>query len=88
MLNAYPLGNDLDALDTWAARGMRMFGFSYVGNNAWADSSRPLPFLNDTPDALGGLSPLGEQAVGRLNDLGLSSTCRKCPLWPWKTWPA
>ncbi|SEB70083.1 Zn-dependent dipeptidase, dipeptidase homolog [Pseudomonas saponiphila] len=71
MLNAYPLGTDLDQLDHWAARGMRMFGFSYVGNNAWADSSRPLPFFNDTPDALGGLSELGQQAVRRLNDLGV-----------------
>lgn len=71
MLNAYPLGNDLNLLNLWAARGMRMFGFSYVGNNSWADSSRPLPFLNDTPDALGGLSDLGRQAVQRLNDLGV-----------------
>lgn len=71
MLNAYPLGTDLDQLDLWAARGMRMFGFSYVGNNAWADSSRPLPFFNDTADALDGLSPLGRQAVQRLNDLGV-----------------
>ncbi|MHC2148229.1 pyoverdine-tailoring dipeptidase-like protein PvdM [Pseudomonas sp. 210_17 TE3656] len=71
MLNAYPLGRDLSQLDLWAARGMRMFGFSYVANNDWADSSRPLPFFNDTPDALGGLSPLGEQAVKRLNDLGI-----------------
>ncbi len=71
MLNAYPLGTDLDQLDQWTARGMRMFGFSYVGNNAWADSSRPLPFFNDTPDALGGLSDLGKQAVHRLNDLGV-----------------
>ncbi|PWB35617.1 membrane dipeptidase [Pseudomonas sp. SDI] len=71
MLNAYPLGSDLAQLDLWTARGMRMFGFSYVGNNSWADSSRPLPFFNDTPDALGGLSPLGEQAVKRLNDLGV-----------------
>lgn len=71
MLNAYPLGTDLDQLDHWAARGMRMFGFSYVGNNAWSDSSRPLPFFNDTPDALGGLSELGQQAVRRLNDLGV-----------------
>lgn len=71
MLNAYPLGEDLNALDAWHARGMRLFGFSYVGNNAWADSSRPLPFFNDTADALGGLSPLGEQAVKRLNDLGV-----------------
>ena len=71
MLNAYPLGNDLDQLDLWAARGMRMFGFSYVGNNDWADSSRPLPFFNDTPDALNGLSDTGKQAVQRLNDLGV-----------------
>ena len=71
MLNAYPLGNDLNQLDLWAARGMRMFGFSYVGNNDWADSSRPLPFFNDTPDALDGLSETGKQAVRRLNDLGV-----------------
>ncbi|CAG8871184.1 hypothetical protein PS627_04345 [Pseudomonas fluorescens] len=71
MLNAYALGDDLDQLDRWAARGMRMFGFSYVGNNSWADSSRPLPFFNDTADALGGLSPIGQQAVRRLNDLGV-----------------
>ncbi|WP_459205197.1 pyoverdine-tailoring dipeptidase-like protein PvdM [Pseudomonas sp. MLB6B] len=71
MLNAYPLGHDLGLLDTWAARGMRMFGFNYIGNNDWSDSSRPLPFLNDSPDALGGLSDLGKQAVRRLNDLGV-----------------
>lgn len=71
MLNAYPLGHDLSQLDLWTARGMRMFGFSYTGNNDWADSSRPLPFLNDTADALGGLSPLGQAAVKRLNDLGV-----------------
>ncbi|AZD30753.1 pyoverdine-tailoring dipeptidase-like protein PvdM [Pseudomonas chlororaphis] len=71
MLNAYPLGNDLDLLDLWTARGMRMFGFSYIGNNAWADSSRPLPFFNDSPDALDGLSETGKQAVHRLNDLGV-----------------
>lgn len=71
MLNAYPLGDDLSQLDLWTARGMRMFGFSYVGNNSWADSSRPLPFFNDSPDALGGLSDIGQQAVRRLNDLGV-----------------
>ncbi|MGY2166877.1 membrane dipeptidase, partial [Pseudomonas tolaasii] len=51
--------------------GMRMFGFSYIGNNAWSDSSRPLPFFNDSPDALDGLSDIGKQAVHRLNDLGV-----------------
>ncbi|WP_265533774.1 pyoverdine-tailoring dipeptidase-like protein PvdM [Pseudomonas saponiphila] len=71
LLNAYAMGDDLNQLDQWAARGMRLFGFSYVGNNDWADSSRPLPFFNDTRDALGGLSPIGKQAVQRLNDLGV-----------------
>ncbi|MFB4394221.1 MULTISPECIES: dipeptidase [unclassified Pseudomonas] len=71
LLNAYPLGTDLDQLDLWAARGMRMFGFNYVGNNAWADSSRPMPFFHDRADALGGLSPLGRDAVRRLNALGV-----------------
>ncbi|MCK6190109.1 dipeptidase [Pseudomonas sp. EYE_354] len=71
MLNAYPLGDDLNQLDLWAARGMRMFGFSYIGNNTWSDSSRPLPFFNDSPDALDGLSAIGKQAVHRLNDLGV-----------------
>jgi membrane dipeptidase len=71
MLNAYPLENDLSQLDKWAARGMRMFGFNYVGNNSWSDSSRPMPFFNDTADALNGLSSIGENAVHRLNDLGV-----------------
>ncbi|MGH8356317.1 MAG: pyoverdine-tailoring dipeptidase-like protein PvdM [Pseudomonas sp.] len=71
MLNAYPLGDDLNQLNLWTARGMRMFGFSYIGNNAWSDSSRPLPFFNDSPDALDGLSDIGKQAVHRLNDLGV-----------------
>lgn len=71
MLNAYPLGDDISELDKWAARGMRLFGFNYVGNNAWSDSSRPMPFFNDTPDAFEGLSDIGKQAVHRLNDLGV-----------------
>ena len=71
LLNAYTMGDDLTRLDQWTARGMRLFGFSYVANNHWADSSRPLPFFNDTRDALGGLSPIGKQAVKRLNDLGV-----------------
>lgn len=71
MLNAYPLGDDVSSLDGWAARGMRIFGFNYVANNAWSDSSRPMPFFGDSPDEHGGLSPLGRQAVQRLNDLGV-----------------
>ena len=71
MLNAYPLGDDVSRLDDWAARGLRIFGFNYVANNSWSDSSRPMPFFGDSPDEHGGLSPLGREAVKRLNDLGV-----------------
>lgn len=71
MLNAAPLGDDVDKLDLWAARGVRVFGPGYVGNNSWVDSARPLPFLGDSTDPLGGLSPLGRRAVAKLNDLGV-----------------
>ncbi|WP_396957803.1 dipeptidase [Nitrosomonas sp.] len=71
LTNAYPFGNDISEIDRWVARGVRVFGFSFVGNNDWADSSRPLGFFNDIPDALDGLSETGKQAVMRLNDLGV-----------------
>lgn len=71
LLNAAPLGDDIDKLDHWAARGMRVFGPGYVGNNSWADSARPLPFLGDSVDPLGGLSDIGRRAITRLNDLGV-----------------
>lgn len=67
-LNAYPFGEDLSAIDAYAARGVRVFGFVHAGNNAFADSSRPQGEPR-TPN--GGLSPLGKAAVGRLNDLGV-----------------
>lgn len=71
MLNAAPLGDDINQLDRWAARGVQVFGPGYVGNNSWTDSARPLPFLGDSVDPLGGLSDLGRRAVARLNDLGV-----------------
>ena len=71
MLNAYPLGSDLDQLDEWYKRGVRILGYTHAGNNDWADSSRPSKALNDKPDEHGGLSDLGKQGVARLNDLGI-----------------
>ena len=70
-LNAWPLGNDLDQLDYWYGRGVRILGFVHAGNNQFADSSRPALQLGDTPGENGGLSPLGRAAVRRLNDLGV-----------------
>lgn len=68
--NAAALENGLDDIDAWAARGISVFAFSFIGNNIWGDSARPYPFINDGLH-WNGLSPLGRQAVGRLNDLGI-----------------
>lgn len=71
LLNAWPLGDDVDAFDRWQARGVRIVGFVHAGNNQFADSSRPALPLGDTPNEHRGLTPLGRQAVQRLNDLGI-----------------
>ena len=71
LLNAYPLGGDLSQIDTWYARGVRIFGFVHAGHNDWADSSRPNAGLGDAASEHGGLSDLGRRAVARLNDLGV-----------------
>jgi membrane dipeptidase len=70
-LNAFPLGQDLSLLSHYQKEGVRVFGFVHAGNNDWADSSRPSAGFGDKPDALGGLSPLGQQAVAELNRLGV-----------------
>ncbi len=67
-LNAYPFGEDLAPIDAYYAAGVRRFGFVHAGNNAFADSSRP---SGGTKVEWGGLSPLGKQAVTKLNDLGV-----------------
>lgn len=71
LLNAYPLGTDLNQLDRWHERGVRILGFTQGGNNAWADSSRPKEQLGDKVGENDGLSDLGKQGVARLNQLGV-----------------
>lgn len=71
LLNAWPLGDDLDQFDRWYARGVRIVGFVHAGHNQFADSSRPALQFGDRPSENGGLSPHGRAAVGRLNDLGV-----------------
>lgn len=71
LLNAWPLGDDLNAFDDWYARGVRILGFVHAGHNQFADSSRPALQLGDRIAEHGGLSPLGRAAVRRLNDLGV-----------------
>lgn len=71
MENAYPLGPDLSTLDAWAARGIRYVGITHFGNNQFGDSSNPHPERDGGEGTWGGLSPLGVELVGRLNDLGI-----------------
>jgi membrane dipeptidase len=65
--NARSIGSDVSQLDTFYQAGARVFGLNHAGHNAFSDSSRP---WNEPVAEHGGLSPLGRQAVARLNDLG------------------
>lgn len=67
--NARALGDNPGAIDDLYKEGVRVFAFNHAGHNGWADSSRPSQ--GDAAARHGGLSPVGRQAVGRLNDLGV-----------------
>ncbi len=65
--NARSIGNDVAQLDAFYRDGARVFALNHAGHNAFSDSSRP----DKEPVAEHkGLSPLGRDAVRRLNDLG------------------
>ncbi|MFC4313932.1 dipeptidase [Steroidobacter flavus] len=67
-LNARSLGGKLDGIDRLYEQGVRIFAFTHAGNNAFADSSRPSAGEGVEHK---GLSPLGKQAVAKLNQLGI-----------------
>lgn len=71
ILNGQLIGKDLSQIDDWYRQGVRVFGFTHNGNNDLADSSRPNLLRGDKLGEHGGLSPLGRDAVKRLNDLGV-----------------
>jgi membrane dipeptidase len=63
--------SDLDQINEWYNRGVRILGFVHAGHDDWADSSRPNAGLGDRAEEHCGLSELGKKAVRRLNDLGV-----------------
>lgn len=66
--NARSIGDDLSQIDAFYGEGVRIFAFNHAGHNSFSDSSRPV----DEPRAEhNGLSPIGRQAVAKLNDLGV-----------------
>lgn len=67
-LNARSIGKDPSAIDVLYKNGVRVFGFTHAGHNDFADSSRP---TNEPAEEHRGLSPLGKDAVARLNRLGI-----------------
>jgi len=71
ILNGNLIGKDLNQLDAWHDKGVSIFGFTHAGNNDLADSARPNLLRGDKLNEHGGLSPLGREAVARLNDLGV-----------------
>ncbi|MDB5577958.1 MAG: peptidase renal dipeptidase [Bradyrhizobium sp.] len=69
VLNGYPIGKDIGKIDVLYGQGIRVFGLTHAGHNDLADSSRPS--LKDVPAEHGGLSPLGRDAVDRINACGI-----------------
>jgi len=70
MENAYPLGESLDDVALWKARGVRYLGLTHVGHNQFADSANPNPAI-EPPAVHNGLSSLGRELVEALNDAGI-----------------
>lgn len=71
--NARALEKNIDAIDEFYNAGLRVFALTHIGNNDFADSSRPaFDGASGTYEGAehGGLSDLGRQAVQRINDLG------------------
>jgi len=72
--NGLILGTDVNQIDALYHSGVRVFGLTHMGHNDFADSSRPLynaATRKREPEAEhGGLSPLGRQAIAKINALG------------------
>jgi membrane dipeptidase len=64
MENGYPIGKNLDLLDTYYKRGIRYVTIVHSYTNDICDSSTDSAEYN-------GLSPFGEEVVAKMNDLGI-----------------
>lgn len=60
---------DLETIDKLYDEGVRIFAFNHIGNNSFSGSSRPIAAYGDLQNQ--GLTPLGFEAVKKLNDLGI-----------------
>jgi membrane dipeptidase len=66
MENGWPIGNNLQNIQTYYDLGVRYISLTHSANNNLADASSDA----DGPEH-NGLSPLGKQAVQKMNELGI-----------------
>jgi membrane dipeptidase len=69
--NGYALGNAVDAVDKFAAAGVRYITLTHNGHNQIADAAIPRKDLNDAESEYGGLSDFGRAVIGRMNARGI-----------------
>jgi membrane dipeptidase len=69
--NGYALGTDPDAVDKFAAMGVRYITLTHNGHNQLADAAIPRKDLDDVEAEHGGLSDFGREVIGRMNGLGI-----------------
>lgn len=72
--NARILGTDLEAVEYFYGKGVRVFALTHMGHNDFADSSRPVYRAEtagyEVNEEHGGLSSLGKAAIAKINALG------------------
>jgi membrane dipeptidase len=71
MENGYAVGKDLRLLDIYHGLGARYLGLLHNGHNDLGDSAQPNRAAQERDAEHNGLSPLGKEAVEKLNDLGI-----------------
>lgn len=69
--NGYAMGRELERIGLWRSLGAVYLTLTHDGHNDLSDSARPKAALGDGPTEHGGLSALGEQAVAKMNAVGL-----------------
>jgi len=69
--NGFVLGRNLEKLDKYYELGARYVTLAHNGNNDLAGSAQPRPELGDPAGATMGVTPLGGEAIARMNRLGI-----------------